>query len=279
MEVETTSRSKNTLRDLPRNPQVWEEPLLPHSSRGSIRTATEQFHCWPASETPATQWASAKQPYFADTFCSGLNSRPSWHCHRGRRRHPDPLPRSFLSSAWDSRAHQPGPPRPRAEAGPGSASAPLGAPRARGPRPGPRLGRPAPSPPAPGAAGGGGGPQDQGFCLRQGGWRKQPGPRLPCSSSGTARHQHPAPSAPGPHRAEKGERQRRCVEAAGAQAGGATGAAAALLCGPGQGKWEEGGSSASRSLRGSWRRRSAIQGTLGPCPARLRCGAGPAPLW
>ena len=64
----------------------------------------------PLREAPCTRWASNKGTlYCADKSSplSGLNSRPSWH-HRGRRRHPDPLPAPSSSSAWDNRAHQPG---------------------------------------------------------------------------------------------------------------------------------------------------------------------------
>uniref|UniRef100_A0A4W2G9E8 E3 ubiquitin-protein ligase SMURF2 n=1 Tax=Bos indicus x Bos taurus TaxID=30522 RepID=A0A4W2G9E8_BOBOX len=226
------------------SPASLQPRLTPDRSRfGSNR--------WPLPlrEAPCTRWASNKGSlYYADKSSplSGLNSRPSWH-HRGRRRHPDPLPAPSSSSAWDSRAHQPGPPRPgRSQAW---SLRPPGAPRAatQAPPPAPpRIIDPAPvSTPPPGAAEWRRRPQDRVSSDKRAGGggsgrAQNPAPAPPS----TARLNRPAPSAPGPHRAEKRERQRRLRGGGGgAGGGGAAGRGCRFVVRPGprKEKWEEGG--------------------------------------
>lgn len=122
--------------------------------------------------------------------------------------------------------------------------------RARPPRPRPRAPPrrvgPAPvSTPPPGAAEWRRRPQDRVSSDKRAGGggsgrAQNPAPAPPS----TARLNRPAPSAPGPHRAEKRERQRR-LRGGGGDAGG--GGAAGRCCrfvvrpGPRKEKWEEGG--------------------------------------
>ncbi|CAI9163602.1 unnamed protein product [Rangifer tarandus platyrhynchus] len=242
----------------------------------------------PLREAPCTRWASNKGSlYCADKSSplSGLNSRPSWH-HRARSRHPDPLPAPSSSSAWDSRVHQPGPPRPgRSQAW--RLRTPWCSARGRpGPAHGPRpaASAPPPSPPRPPEPLSGGGGPRTGFPQTRGRVEEEAAePRILLR-----RRRAPPASTARPRRLlgltepRRGKGRGGCVEAAGTRAEAARpAAAAALLCGPGQGKrsgrrGEFGVPLPPRLMATTL----GTSGTLRPWrPRRRLLGPQPRPLW
>lgn len=240
MEVEIQLPGQTTL-GIWRNHSVWKEPLpaparLNPDPGGSVQPLA-----------PASRSALHAVGVYGKAACiagqklslSGLNSGPSWHHEVDTAQI---LCRLLPQFSWGQQGLHCGP--CMGEARP-DASAPSVSQRGRpGPAPGPSRpsSAPPPSPPRPQEPLSGGGPRTRFPQTREAGWRRKRGRSLAPAPPAHLRPPQPPDvgSWASPSR-EEGTAERRLWAARGARRKRRPAAAAALLCGPGQGrKWEEG---------------------------------------